>query len=73
LRLGVERALVVLNFADHRSQAIVQLPWNDLRGRIWRLAETLGQECYLRDGDELAAAGLFVDLDAWRYHFLRFE
>jgi hypothetical protein len=73
LRLGVERTLVAVNFADHRSQAVVQLPWSDLRGRIWRLSETLDQKCYLRDGDELATAGLFVDLDGWRYHFLRFE
>jgi hypothetical protein len=73
LRLGVERTLVVLNLADHGSQAIVQLPWEDLRGRTWRLVETLDRECYVRDGDELATVGLFVDLDAWRYHFLRFE
>jgi hypothetical protein len=35
-RLGVERALVVVNLADHRSQAMVQLPWDDLSGRISR-------------------------------------
>lgn len=73
LRLGVERTLVVLNLADHRSQAIVQLPWDDLRGRGWRLLETFNRECYIRDGNELATVGLFVDLDAWRYHFLKFE
>jgi glycosidase len=73
LRLRGERILVAVNFADHRSQAIVELPWGDLRGRTWRLTETLDQKCSLRDGDELATAGLFVDLDAWRYHFLRFE
>ena len=72
-RLGVERALVVVNLADHRSQAMVQLPWDDLSGRIWRLVETLNWECYVRDGDELGTAGLFVELDAWRYHFLKFE
>ena len=42
-------------------------------GRTWRLVETLAWECYVRDGDELSTAGLFVDLDAWRYHFLKFE
>jgi hypothetical protein len=72
-RLGVERALVVVNLADYRSQAMVQLPWDDLSGRIWRLVETLNWECYVRDGDELGTAGLFVELDAWRYHFLKFE
>ena len=72
-QLETERTLVVVNLADHRSQAMVQLPWDDLRGRTWRLVETLNWECYVRDGDELGTAGLFVELDAWRYHFLRFE
>ena len=65
--------MVVVNLADYRSQAMVQLPWDDLSGRIWRLVETLNWECYVRDGDELGTAGLFVKLDAWRYHFLKFE
>ena len=39
--LAGERTLVVVNLADHRSQAMVQLPWDDLRGRTWRLVETL--------------------------------
>ena len=64
---------MVANLAGHRSQAMVQLPWDDLRGRTWRLVETLAWECYVRDGDELSTAGLFVDLHAWRYHFLKFE
>ena len=72
-RLGGERSLVVVNLADHHSQAMIQLPWEDLRGRSWRLVETLNWECYVRDGDELSAGGLFVELDAWRYHFLKFE
>jgi glycosidase len=72
-RLGNECTLVVVNLGEHRSQAIVQLPWNDLRGRIWRLVETLDGECYVRDGDELSTAGLFVELDASHYHFLKFE
>ena len=72
-RLGGERTLVVVNLAEHRSQAIVQVPWNDLRGRTWRLVEALGGECSVRDGDELSTAGLFVELDAGCYHFLKFE
>jgi glycosidase len=72
-RLGAERTLVVVNLAEQPSQAMVQLPWDDLRGRTWRLVETLAWECYVRDGDELATAGLFVELDPWRYHFLKFE
>ena len=72
-RLRAERTLVVVNLAGHRSQAMVQLPWDDLRGRTWRLVETLNWECYVRDGDELSTSGLFVELEAGGYHFLRFE
>lgn len=68
-----QRTLVVVNLSGHRAQAMVHLPWDDLRGQTWRLVETLAWECYTRDGDDLANAGLFVDLDAWGYHFLKFE
>ena len=72
-RLGAERTLIVVNLAEHASQAMVRLPWDDLRGRTWRLVETLAWDCYVRDGDDLSEHGLFVALDAWRYHFLKFE
>ncbi len=71
--LGARRALVVVNLANRRSQAMIQLLWNDLRGRIWRLSDTLNGDVFLRDGDQLGESGLFVDLDAWRFHFLEFE
>lgn len=67
------RTLIVVNLSAHRAQAMVHLPWDDLRGQTWRLVETLAWECYVRDGDDLANAGLFVDLDAWGFHFLKFE
>jgi hypothetical protein len=67
------RTLIVVNLSAHRSQAMVHLPWDDLRGQTWRLVETLAWECYVRDGEDLANAGLFVDLDAWGFHFLKFE
>lgn len=72
-RRGDQRVLIVVNLADHPSQAMVRLPWDDIRGRTWRLVETLGWDCYVRDGDQLRAEGLFVDLGPWGFHFLRFE
>jgi glycosidase len=72
-RHGDQRVLIVVNLADHASQGMVRLPWDDLRGRTWRLCEMLGWDCYMRGGEELAEQGLFVDLQAWRWHFLRFE
>jgi hypothetical protein len=62
---GDDRRLVVMNNAGHRSQCYVSLPWNDLAGRTWRLQGRLGLEVYHRDGDDLAARGLYLDLPAW--------
>ena len=67
-----ERHLVVVNFSDTPSQAMVRLPWEDLRGRVWRFSDSLSGETFERDGD-MAKHGLFVSLDPWRWHFLRLE
>ncbi|MFE2428173.1 alpha-amylase [Streptomyces sp. NPDC059373] len=70
---GPDRHLVVINLSDHPAQGHVPLPWNDLRGRPCRLTELLDGTTYARDGDELAAPGLFVALDAWRWHLMSLE
>lgn len=72
-RRGADRALIVVNLAGHRSQSMIRLPWDDLRGRVWRLADTLNGDVFLREGSQLTDSGLYVDLDAWRFHFLTFE
>jgi hypothetical protein len=65
---GGERLLVTVNYAPHRSQCYVMLPWSDLAGRRWRLRDRLGEAAYDRDGADLAARGLYLDLPAWGYH-----
>jgi len=70
---GRERYLVVVNLSEYRSQGRVQMPWNDLSGRTWHLTDVLSGERFERDGDEMQSAGLYVDLPAWRFHFLRFQ
>ena len=39
-----------------------------MRGRRWRLRDRLGPALYERDGADLAARGLYLDLPAWGYH-----
>jgi hypothetical protein len=68
-----ERRLVVINFSDAPSQAMVRPPWEDLRGRIWRFSDPLSGETFVRDGDGLVRHGLFVSLEPWSWHFLRLE
>jgi hypothetical protein len=58
------RKLVVVNLGDMRASGHVSLPWDDLRGRTWRLADALGDAAYERSGDDLRD-GLYVELDPW--------
>jgi hypothetical protein len=63
-----QRHLIVINFGDQTAQARVHLPWDELRGRQWRLADALSGDHYDRGGDEMRDAGLYVDLRPWQCH-----
>ena len=65
---GSLRRLVVANFAPSQGQCYLGLPWDDLTGRTWRLHDRLGDAVYHRDGGDLSARGLYLDLPAWAYH-----
>jgi hypothetical protein len=65
------RHLVVVNLSDAPAQARVHVPWGEeLRGRAWKLSDTLTDQSFDRDGDELADKGLYVDLAPWASNFL---
>jgi hypothetical protein len=70
---GKERWLMVVNLSGSRSQARVRVPWNDLAGQSWCLTDAFDGEVYERHGVEMINPGLYVDLDAWKFHFLRLE
>lgn len=63
---GDERYLVVINFHQHPAQARVEVPWDELRGRRWRLDDVLSGEAYDRSGDEMRDGGLYFELGPWR-------
>jgi hypothetical protein len=42
------------------------------RGGQWQLNDALSGESFKRSGDEMLSTGLFVDLQLWGFHFLRF-
>ena len=71
--MGPERHLIVINFSDTPSQALVHPPWGDLRGRALRLSDSMAGEAFERNGDDMADHGLFISLDPWRWHFFRLE
>jgi hypothetical protein len=66
-----ERYLIVINFHQKAAQARVYLPWDELRGKPWRLDDVLGGESYDRFGDDMRDAGLYVDLGPWQCHLFR--
>jgi hypothetical protein len=67
------RCLVIVNFSDSPAQAMVKLPWGDLAKNRWVLKDSLSGDKYDRDGKEMAAAGLYVSLEPWRWHFFNLE
>jgi hypothetical protein len=68
-----ERFLIVVNFREGTSQARVQVPWDELRGKMWRLVDALSGETYDRSGDDMRDNGLHVDLGPWKYHLFRLK
>jgi hypothetical protein len=60
-----DRRLVVVNLSGGAVQARVGLPWEDLRGNVWRLEDALSDSTYDRDGTEIQTDGLYVELAAW--------
>jgi hypothetical protein len=62
-----QRCLVVVNLSDCRSQARIQVPW-EFPEDTWRLEDALSGASYDREGAELHALGLYVDLAPWSYH-----
>jgi hypothetical protein len=63
--IGDERLLVAVNFAGNQSQCYVRLPFADLGTAGWRLADLLGDAVYERDGSDLQAHGLYLDVPPW--------
>ena len=61
-----ERYLVVINFHQDVAQARVRVPWDELRGKEWRLKDVLSGESYDRNGSEMRDAGLYVNLRPWQ-------
>jgi hypothetical protein len=64
--------LVVVNYASSPAQGRVHLPRPELAGREWELTDRLSGALFTRDGDDMNADGLYVDLAPWGSHVLAF-
>jgi hypothetical protein len=60
-----ERSLVLVNFSAVPSQALVRVPWDELRDKQWRLNDSLTGESFERSGFDMRDAGLYVELEPW--------
>ena len=67
------RALIVVNYSATRSQGMVKLTWDVLRGREWRMSDMLNGDVFIRDGNQMRQEGMYVDLDAWGMHLLEMK
>ena len=70
-RSAREKYLVVVNLSGARSQGRVRIPWEELKNGSWRLTDQLTGAVYVREGEEMFHSGLYIDLEAWGFHFLK--
>jgi len=66
-----DRLVVVVNYAPNQSQCYVHLPFGDLARRCILFEDLMTHERLERDGNDLAAQGLYLDMPAWGYHVFR--
>jgi len=64
-----DRRLVVVNLAGERSAGRVTVPWSDVAGASWHLADLAGGGSFERDGTAIAEDGLYVELPPWGVHW----
>ena len=67
-----EKYLIVVNLSGARSQGRVKVPWEELRGISCSLTDSFTGVFFERKGDEMLDPGLYIDLEGWGFHFLKF-
>ncbi len=65
---GGRRILAAVNYAPNRSQCYVKLEGAGLGTDRVTLHDLMGPEAYERDGNGLAARGLYLDLPGWGFN-----
>jgi hypothetical protein len=60
------RRLVAVNYAGHQSQCYVRLPAQG--AGVVRFDDLMGSLAFERDGHDLDARGLYLDMPPWGYH-----
>jgi hypothetical protein len=61
-----QRQLIAVNYADNQSQCYVRLP--SAGARLVRFRDSTSALVFDRDGHDLDARGLYLDMPPWGYH-----
>jgi hypothetical protein len=69
-RSAGEYHLIMVNLSGTGAQGRVRLPWDEVKGRSWRMTDLFTGQTYERSGNELCDPGIYVDLPPWGYHVL---
>ncbi|MFH1937226.1 MAG: alpha-amylase family glycosyl hydrolase, partial [Bacteroidota bacterium] len=62
------RLLLVVNYAPNQGQCRLFLPFEGIADHNWQLHDPVKDELYQREGADLDANGLYVDLEGWGFH-----
>jgi hypothetical protein len=60
--------VIVVNFSDSWSQCFARVLQTDATNKVIRFADQMSDAFYDRDGTDLGARGLFLDMPPWGYH-----
>lgn len=63
-----QRRLVAVNYAANQSQCYVRFPLQELHGQALEFKDLLGAARYVRDKNDIAARGLYLDMPPWAFH-----
>ena len=63
--------LIAINYCAQDTHGKVCLELEDLEGHQWQLDDLISGSRFERDGNEMSAAGLYVGLPPWGFHFFR--
>jgi hypothetical protein len=67
-----KRRLIVVNLSDTPSQGQIHLPASALDDGTWRMTDELSAKVFERRADQIGREGLYVELDPWAFHVLKF-
>jgi hypothetical protein len=65
---GQTALIAVVNYAPNQSQCYLQIPVEQLNGTTIHFRDLMSSHEYKRDGDDVRARGLYLDMPAWNYH-----